>query len=369
MSAPEARALSDPPTDGITSLCYLPQSSINPSLSLLACSSWDGCLRVYDTKTQANVVTHSMDSRSAAPLLSLAVPPSPEGILVAGSLNGLVQHYDIKTSTSTIIGAHCGGEQRTEQNACSCLAPIDCNVVASAGWDSKFHLWDLRIGSSGEQNKPVASHDLPGKAFSMDTHRGNEGKNTVVIATSGRRNCIIDMRVLSSEKAHELNEPIVVDLVPQQNRESSLKYQTRAVRLFPDGKGMALSSIEGRVAIEYLDEAEAEKTKKKKYAFKCHRVGDTIYPVNAIAFHPRFGTFATGGCDGTVVLWDAANKKRLTALPKMATSIAALAYNHDGTELAMASSYTFEEGERDHPRDEIYVREILDHESKPKNAK
>ena len=89
MAAPEARALSDPPTDGITSLCYLPQSSINPSLSLLACSSWDGCLRVYDTKTQANVVTHSMDSRSAAPLLSLAVPPSPEGILVAGSLNGL----------------------------------------------------------------------------------------------------------------------------------------------------------------------------------------------------------------------------------------------------------------------------------------
>jgi len=110
--------------------------------------------------------------------------------------------------------------------------------------------------------------------------------------------------------------------------------------------------------------------KKKKYAFKCHRVGDTVYPVNAISFHPRFGTFATGGCDGTVVIWDAANKKRLTAIPKFAeTSIAALAFNHDGSELAIASSYTFEEGEREHPRDEIFVRQILDQEVKPKSMK
>eukprot|EP00961_Rhodomonas_salina_P281251 3800060-Rhodomonas_salina.1 len=25
---------------------------------------------------------------------------------------------------------------------------------------------------------------------------------------------------------------------------------------------------------------------------------DTVYPVNALAFHPSYGTFATGGCDG-----------------------------------------------------------------------
>ena len=38
----------------------------------------------------------------------------------------------------------------------------------------------------------------------------------------------------------------------------------------------------------------------KKYAFKCHRVDNVVYPVNAITFHPGFGTFATGGCDGVV---------------------------------------------------------------------
>jgi cell cycle arrest protein BUB3 len=66
------------------------------------------------------------------------------------------------------------------------------------------------------------------------------------------------------------------------------------------------------------------------------------------------------------VLWDGLNKKKLNALPSFPTSIAALAFNHDGSELAIASSYTFEEGEREHPKDEIYVRKMLDVECRPK---
>jgi len=46
-------------------------------------------------------------------------------------------------------------------------------------------------------------------------------------------------------------------------------------------------SPEGRVAIEYFDlSAEAQ---AKKYAFKCHRVGNTVFPVNALGFHPIYG--------------------------------------------------------------------------------
>ena len=110
-------------------------------------------------------------------------------------------------------------------------------------------------------------------------------------------------------------------------------------------------------------------TGKKKYAFKCHRINDTIYPVNAIAFHPIHGTFATGGADGTVVTWDANNKKKLCSIVKCPTSIACLAFNATGNQLAIASSYTFEEGERDHPREEIYVRDVLDSEVRPKAKK
>ncbi len=84
---------------------------------------------------------------------------------------------------------------------------------------------------------------------------------------------------------------------PEQTRESSLKYQTRCIRCYPNGTGYALSSTEGRVAMEYFDNSEQVQT--KKYAFKCHRRSeagrDVVFPVNAIAFHPIFGTFATGG--------------------------------------------------------------------------
>ncbi len=97
-------------------------------------------------------------------------------------------------------------------------------------------------------------------------------------------------------------------------------------------------------------------------------MGDTIYPVNAIVFHPKYGTFATGGCDHTVVTWDGFNKKKIFTLPPFPTSIAALAFSRDGSELAIAASYTYEDGERDHPRDEIFTRAILDQEIRPKDS-
>lgn len=69
----------------------------------------------------------------------------------------------------------------------------------------------------------------------------------------------------------------------------------------------------GRVAVEFFD--PNPETQKKKYAFKCHRAKEndieSIFPVNAIAFHKQYGTFATGGSDAYVNMWDGANKKRL----------------------------------------------------------
>jgi cell cycle arrest protein BUB3 len=61
----------------------------------------------------------------------------------------------------------------------------------------------------------------------------------------------------------------------------------------------------------------------------------------------RYGTFATGGCDGVVNVWDGENKKRLAQFLTYPTSIAAVAFSEDATVLAIASSYTFEEGEKE----------------------
>ena len=104
------------------------------------------------------------------------------------------------------------------------------------------------------------------------------------------------------------------------------------------------------MAIEYFD--PSEEVQKHKYVFKCHRATingvDTVYPVNSIAFHPQFGTFATGGCDGLVNIWDGANRKRIHQLARFPTSIASLAFSENGQWLAIASSYTFEEGEKEY---------------------
>ena len=75
---PEARALPDPPTDGITQLSYLPATSSNASL--LTSSSWDGSIRIHDTSALSHVCSHSMES---GPLLSLATPVG-DGIFTGG---------------------------------------------------------------------------------------------------------------------------------------------------------------------------------------------------------------------------------------------------------------------------------------------
>ena len=53
---------------------------------------------------------------------------------------------------------------------------------------------------------------------------------------------------------------------------------------------------------------------------------EQIYPVNAIAFHNRHNTFATGGSDGFVNIWDGFNKKRLCQFHRYPTSISSLAF-------------------------------------------
>lgn len=359
-------------SDGITGLSYLPNSQRN---TYLACASWDGTLQLHDTSSistgassSSSVLTQTMDS---GPLLSLATPSNSETI-VTGGLDGSVKMFNYTSSTTTLLGRHSSttasessSSSSSTSNACSCLVALSggstndinnnnnimehSNLIASASWNRQFCLWDIRSPGTA-----ISTINLPGKAFSMDM---DYQQSRIVVATSGRRNCIVDIRKTNATSAAEL----VLD------RESSLKYQTRCIRFFPSGQGFALGSVEGRVGVEYLDELMNIPSSMKRFAFKCHRVNDTIYPVNCIAFHPRFtSTFATGGCDGTVVLWDSSNKKKLTSLPSFPTSVSAIAFNHDGSELAVASSYTFEDGDREHPQDEVFVRRILDSECQPK---
>lgn len=43
-----------------------------------------------------------------------------------------------------------------------------------------------------------------------------------------------------------------------------------------------VGSIEGRVGVHHLDDAQ----QSKNFTFKCHRDGNDIYSVNSLNFHP-----------------------------------------------------------------------------------
>lgn len=152
---------------------------------------------------------------------------------------------------------------------------------------------------------------------------------------------------------------------------------TRAVACMPNDAGYASSSIEGRVAVEWFD--PSPESQARKYAFKCHRQPspdgdgtDFVYPVNALAFHPVHGSFASGGGDGVVALWDAVAKRRIRQYQNYNLSISALAFSSDGRYLAVAVCPVFENGQEDYTGEgqtKLYIRELSDSDAKGKGAK
>ena len=120
----------------------------------------------------------------------------------------------------------------------------------------------------------------------------------------------------------------------------------------------------------------SEESQARKYAFKCHRQPssdgvDVVYPVNALAFHPVHGTFASGGGDGFVALWDGVAKRRIRQYQRYESSIAALSFSGDGRHLAIAVCPGFEDGKEDMDRDQakIFIRSLGENEAKGKGVK
>lgn len=326
--APNEHRLQCPPNDGISSLQFGPNSN-----QFLLVSSWDNSVRLYDALNN----TMRLKYHHNGPVLDCSFQDAVHAWSGGGGKDYHVRSFDFNCNTETIVGAHKDTVRCVEY--CS-----DANVVITGSWDCTVKLWDPRSATC------AGTCTQPEKVYTMAVCG-----DKLVVGTAQRKVLVWDLRNMGYVK---------------QRRESNLKYQTRCIRCFPNQQGFVLSSIEGRVAVEYLD--PSPEVQKKKYAFKCHRAKDAngielIYPVNAIAFHQTYNTFATGGSDGHVNIWDGFNKKRLCQFHKYPSSISALAFSHDGTLLAIGSSYLFEQGPLENkPQDAIFVRRVTDQETKPK---
>lgn len=219
-------------------------------------------------------------------------------------------------------------------------------------------------------SKEATTIRLPAKPFSMSLTA-----TKLVVAMAARLVHIYDLKsttMITSQASGSTSE-----IEPWQKRESSLKFMTRAVACMPNDAGYASSSIEGRVAVEWFD--PSTESQARKYAFKCHRQpsmeldgGDIVYPVNALAFHPVHGSFASGGGDGVVALWDATAKRRVRQYQRYPASVAALAFSSDGRYLAVGICPGFEDGTEDYSAEgqtKVFIRELGENEAKGKSAK
>lgn len=150
----------------------------------------------------------------------LCVKWSPDGTkLVSGGADKAGKLYDVNTGQSQQIAQH--------SEAIKSILYINENIVATASWDKTIAYWDTR---SPQQ---VGLVQLSERVYSMDSCGGA----LLVAATADRNVSIID-----------LSNPTVVF----KSEQSPLKHQTRKVSCFTVGKGYAISSIEGRVGIQYI---------------------------------------------------------------------------------------------------------------------
>lgn len=134
-------------------------------------------------------------------------------------------------------------------------------VLVTGSWDKTIKYWDLR------QPNPVASVNCQERVYSVDAK-----DKMLIVGTADRY-----INIVNLDKPTEFYKTM----------QSPLKWQTRVVSCFTDATGFAVGSIEGRCAIQYVE----DKDSSANFSFKCHRQQppntrdvSNVYSVNSISF-------------------------------------------------------------------------------------
>ncbi|QRV95179.1 poly(A)+ RNA export protein [Ceratobasidium sp. AG-Ba] len=304
---PQDVELVNPPTDSISCL------SFSPAADFLAVGSWNNEVRMYEVNAQGQSQGRAAFSHEG-PVLSVCW--NKEGTKVfSGGMDKAGRMYDIQTGQSTQVAAH--------DDAVKVVRWVDAQggILATGSWDKTVKYWDTR------QPTPIAKIDLPERCYTMDI-----AYPILAVGVAERQ-----------IQVYNLNNPTTVF----RTITSPLKWQTRVVSCFHNGKGFGIGSIEGRVAIQYID----EKDSASNFSFRCHRKEQGpskstthVFAVNDMSFHPVHGTFSTAGGDGVVSFWDGDSKTRLKSFNPAPGPISCTAFNRTGALFAYAVSYDWSKG-------------------------
>lgn len=104
-------------------------------------------------------------------------------------------------------------------------------MVVSGSWDKSVKYWDMR------QPTPAAILQCQDRVYTMDVKN-----DLLVIGTADRYINIVNLK-----------NPTAF----YKTLQSPLKWQTRVVSCFTDAAGFAIGSIEGRCAIQYVEDKDS----------------------------------------------------------------------------------------------------------------
>ncbi|KAI1340392.1 Poly(A)+ RNA export protein [Xylariaceae sp. FL0016] len=330
-------AVSNPPEDTVSDLAF------SSAQDILAVSSWDKKVRIYQVAANGQTEGKHMYEHDG-PVLSVDFSKDGQKLVSAGA-DKQAKVCDLQTMQTAQVAAH--------DNTVKCARFFDSPgsnqpMLVTGSWDKTVKYWDLR------SSNPVGTVSCQERVYSMDVRN-----QLLVIGTADRYINVIN-----------LADPMKF----YKTLQSPLKWQTRVVSCFTDATGFAIGSIEGRCAIQYVE----DKDSGSNFSFKCHRdppSGNTtqVYSVNDISFHPQHGTFSTAGSDGTFHFWDKDAKHRLKGYPNVGGSITATTFNSSGTIFAYAVGYDWSKGfngnNQNYPN-KVMLHPIQGDECKPRpNAK
>lgn len=134
--------------------------------------------------------------------------------------------FDIQSGQTTQVAAHDDTIRSVR------FAQVGgAKMLVTGSWDKTLKYWDLR------QQQPAATVSLQERVYALDV-----AQSLLVVGTAGRDVNVIDLA----------NPQVIYKTIP-----SPLKWQLRAITCFRDATGFAMGSIEGRCAIQYIEEKNA----------------------------------------------------------------------------------------------------------------